>query len=149
MVHWTASWHTCTHFPVYLLASMLCICNDISLFLCRFIGIIIYMSFARLPSLDRYWSTNFMYAFNPVSKLMTKRRFMAILALLQVTPPADVDKGKHPLKDNVLSLYALHQKYCQALNISYWIQFISKVLKRHCMHQITICATRTVTYYSN
>ena len=51
------------------------------------------MSVVKLPSLDRYWSQNKMYGQSVVSNFMTKKRFQAILAFLQITPPADIDKG--------------------------------------------------------
>ena len=52
------------------------------------------MSFTKLSSLDRYWSTDPLYRFNPISSCMTSLRFKAILAFLQITPLPDVDKGQ-------------------------------------------------------
>ncbi|XP_062620671.1 piggyBac transposable element-derived protein 4-like [Saccostrea cucullata] len=60
----------------------------------RFFGIIMYMSVVKFQSLDRYWSTSPLYMNNPVKDIMSRNRFQAILSFLQVTPPADIDKGE-------------------------------------------------------
>ncbi|XP_033744318.1 piggyBac transposable element-derived protein 5-like [Pecten maximus] len=72
----------------------------------KFIGIIIYMSFTKMSTMDRYWASNYLYRFNPVPLLLPKRRFQSILAFLQITPPADIDKSDKltritPLLDHV------------------------------------------------
>ncbi|XP_033730162.1 piggyBac transposable element-derived protein 4-like isoform X1 [Pecten maximus] len=72
----------------------------------KFIGIIIYMSFTKMSTMDRYWASNYLYRFNPVPLLLPKRRFQSILAFLQIAPPADIDKSDKltritPLLDHV------------------------------------------------
>ena len=52
------------------------------------------MSFTKLGSVERFWSRSKLYNYNPVPKVMSLTRFKAILAFLQVTPPADINKGK-------------------------------------------------------
>lgn len=49
------------------------------------------MSVVKYQQLDRYWSQDGLYSHNPVSKVMSRTRFQAILSFLQVTPPADID----------------------------------------------------------
>ncbi|VDH93637.1 Hypothetical predicted protein [Mytilus galloprovincialis] len=58
----------------------------------KFIGILIYMSFMKLSSVDRYWSRDALYRFNPVPSCMSCVRFKAILSFLQITPLPDVNK---------------------------------------------------------
>ena len=57
------------------------------------------MSVVKLSSLDKYWSTSSLYQNCPVREVMSKNRFMAILSFIQVTSPAEVDKGTVILKN--------------------------------------------------
>ncbi|CAG2221015.1 unnamed protein product [Mytilus edulis] len=50
------------------------------------------MSFMKLSSVDRYWSRDALYRFNPVPSCMSCVRFKAILSFLQITPLPDVNK---------------------------------------------------------
>ncbi|XP_052076485.1 piggyBac transposable element-derived protein 4-like [Mytilus californianus] len=61
--------------------------------LLRFVGIVIYMSVVKLSTVDKYWSTDVLYKSCPIRDVMSKKRFLAILSFIQVTSPAEVDKG--------------------------------------------------------
>ncbi|VDI39942.1 Hypothetical predicted protein [Mytilus galloprovincialis] len=61
--------------------------------LLRFLGIVIYMSVVKLSTVDKYWSSDVLYKSCPVRDVMSKKRFLAILSFIQVTSPAEVDKG--------------------------------------------------------
>ncbi|CAC5382073.1 unnamed protein product [Mytilus coruscus] len=61
--------------------------------LLRFVGIVIYMSVVKLSTVDKYWSTDVLYKICPIRDVMSKKRFLAILSFIQVTSPAEVDKG--------------------------------------------------------
>ena len=60
------------------------------------------MSFTKLSTLDRYWSKDVLYSFNPVPSAMSSLRFKAILAFLQITPLPDVNKGKVVSSESML-----------------------------------------------
>ncbi|XP_044754995.1 piggyBac transposable element-derived protein 4-like [Coccinella septempunctata] len=47
----------------------------------KFIGIVAYMGMVRMPSLEKYWSTDCLYKMACISKIMSRNRFQLLLRM--------------------------------------------------------------------
>lgn len=74
---------------------------------CKYIGILIYMSVYKFPNLDAYWSEN---AFTPIANTMAVKRFMAIKKHLSFANQAERKKKGEPGYDPIFRIRSLANK---------------------------------------
>ncbi|KAH8035086.1 hypothetical protein HPB51_004327 [Rhipicephalus microplus] len=80
----------------------------------KFIGLIIYMSIVKVPRLNFYWNVGELYGGLLPRRIMPRRRFIALLAMLQV---ADLDDfyGYLSQQQNMMQDYIRTSTYQRAI----------------------------------